>query len=458
MQFFSYPSNYRELFVGLEAPVPYARGGAAPAVNFDNAATTPPFQKVMNEINQFAPFYSSIHRGTGYKSLYSSEFYERARKTVLTFVGGLSEQNTVIFVKNTTEAINKLSYRLWKPWKKEVVLTTRMEHHSNLLPWREKFQVDYVELEEQGGLDLEDLERKLKLHKGLVKLVAVSGASNVTGIMNPIYQIAEIAHRYHSKLFVDAAQLAPHAPLDMRPVHAPDHLDFLAFSAHKMYAPFGIGVLIGPRQFFEEGNPEYSGGGTIKIVTKDRVIWDEPPYKEEAGSPNILGVVALVTAIEVLSSIGMKTIYKQEERLLHYAHKKLEGINGIEFYASLAPYLRIGVIPFNLYGMHHETVAQILSSEGGIAVRNGCFCAQPYVQQLLGIPDKEMEKFIINPQLPRPGMVRMSFALYNTREEVDQMIGLLQEITGSKRSRAKFLSVLGKQGYTHKTLSYYNNN
>lgn len=458
MHVFPFRPNYRELFVGLENLVPQGKGGSAPAVNFDNAATTPPLCKVMHEINQFAPFYSSIHRGTGYKSVLSSQVYERARKTVLNFVGGLSDQNTVIFVKNTTEAINKLAYRLWNPRKKEVILTTWMEHHSNLLPWRDKFQVDYVELNEQGGLNLEDLERKLQHYQGAVKLVTVSGASNVTGIMNPIYRIAEMAHRYQAKILVDAAQLAPHAAIDMRPIHSSEHIDFLAFSAHKMYAPFGIGVLIGPRQVFEQGSPEHSGGGTVRFVTKDRVIWDDPPYKEEAGTPNILGIVALVAAIETLSGIGMKTVFKQEERLLHYAQKRLEKMAGIELYASLTASPRIGVIPFNIEGMHHEQVAQTLSWEGGIAVRNGCFCAQPYVQKLLRIPDKDMEKFINNPLLPRPGMVRISFGLYNTREEVDQLLALFQEITGSERNRAKFLSNTGKQGYTSKTLSYYNNN
>lgn len=458
MHVFPFRPNYRELFVGLETLVPQAKGGSGAAINFDNAATTPPFNKVMHEINQFAPLYSSIHRGAGYKSVVSSQVYERARNVVLRFVGGLSDQNTVIFVKNTTEAINKLAYRLWNPRKKEVILTTWMEHHSNLLPWRDKFQVDYVELNEQGGLNLEDLERKLQRYQGGVKLVTVSGASNVTGIMNPIHRIAEMAHRYQAKILVDAAQMAPHAAIDMRPVHSPEHIDFLAFSAHKMYAPFGIGVLIGPKQVFEQGNPEYSGGGTVKFVTRDRVIWDDPPHKEEAGTPNILGVVALVAAIETLSSIGMKTVFKQEERLLHYTQKKLEKMPGIELYSSLTASPRIGVIPFNIAGMHHEQVAQALSRKGGIAVRNGCFCAQPYVQKLLRISERDMEKVISNPLLPHPGLVRISFGLYNTLEEIDQALVVLQEIVGSERNRMKFLSNSEKQGYTSKTFSYYNNN
>jgi selenocysteine lyase/cysteine desulfurase len=217
-------------------------------------------------------------------------------------------------------------------------------------------------------------------------------------------------------------------------------------------------VLIGPKQVFEEGNPEHRGGGTVKFVTKDRVIWDDPPHKEEAGTPNILGIVALVAAIETLSGIGMKTVFKQEERLLHYTQKKLEKMPGIELYASLTAFPRIGVIPFNIVGKHHEEVAQALSREGGIAVRNGCFCAQPYVQRILRITDRDMEKVINNPLLPHPGIVRISFGLYNTFEEVDRMLMALHGIIGSEQSRIKFLSNSIKQGYTGKSFSYYNNN
>lgn len=428
-----YRANFRNLFVGLDTPVPIAQGGSKIGINFDNAATTPPFLSVMEEIARFAPQYSSIHRGTGYKSVFSSQVYEEARKEVMKFVGGDPRTDVVIFLKNTTEAINKLSYRLWDRNKNGIVLTTWMEHHSNLLPWRDKYSVDYVEIDEQGRLRLEDLQSKLERYQGAVKLVAVTGASNVTGHRNPIYKIAELAHRYGAKICVDGAQLVPHAPVDMRPSQSPEHIDFLAFSAHKMYAPFGTGVLIGPREVFEQGSPEYSGGGTVRMVTSDRVIWDAPPHKEEAGTPNLMGVVALVAAIRSISTLGMKRVQGHEERLLEYAYARLRGMEGLTLYGGIPTNShqaaqRISVIPFNIQGMYHEDVAERLSLEGGIAVRSGCFCAQPYVQRLLQIPKRDMERYIANPALPHPGMVRASFGLYNTQEEIDGFVDLLGRI------------------------------
>ena len=189
-------SNYRHLVVGVDTKIPLKNCQLSTAINFDNAASTPPFVSVMEEINNFSSVYSSIHRGTGYKSKISSQLFEEARSIILRFVNADPHHDTVIFVKNTTEAINKLSYRLWNGDMSSVILTTWMEHHSNDLPWRNKFQVDYVQTDLEGKLSLENLEYKLNLHKGNVKLVTVSGASNVTGYVNPIHKIAELAHRH----------------------------------------------------------------------------------------------------------------------------------------------------------------------------------------------------------------------------------------------------------------------
>lgn len=431
--------NYRNLFVGLDMQVPLVQGGSTLGINFDNAATTPPFISVMEEINRFAPQYSSVHRGAGYKSVLSSEVYEQARKEVMRFLGADPKSDVVIFVKNASEGINKLAYRLWNPRKKEIVLTTWMEHHSNLLPWRDKYQVELVEIDEQGRLRIDDLQAKLEKYQGSVKLVTVTGASNVTGLRNPIYRIAELAHQYGAKILVDGAQLVPHAPIDMRPTHSPEHIDFLVFSAHKMYAPFGTGVLIGPKAVFDQGAPEFSGGGTVRVVTSDRVFWDDTPHRDEAGTPNLMGVVALVAAIRTLSSIGMKKAQMYEEGLVDYAFSKLQHLEGIHLYGgnplraprqrhrfnSSPDSERISLISFNLDGIHHTEVAEILSHAGGIAVRSGCFCAQPYVQRLLQISNREIDKIVINPSLPHPGMVRASFGLYNTPEEIDFFVDLL---------------------------------
>jgi len=422
-------SNYRHLIVGADTKVPLYNGQLTTAINFDNAASTPPFVSVIEEIVKFSAMYSSIHRGTGYKSQFSSNLFEEARSIVLKFVNADPLQDTVIFVKNTTEAINKLAYRLWEGKKKSVILSTCMEHHSNDLPWRNKFQVDYVEIDPYGKLSLEDLESKLIKHKGNVKLVTVTGASNVTGYVTPIHKIAELAHRYRAKILVDGAQLVPHNGINMKPENPLHHIDYLAFSAHKMYAPFGIGVLIGPKETFRQGISEIVGGGTAETVTHDWVVWDNPPHKEEAGSPNVMGVVALVAAIKTLTSIGMKNIDHYETQLTNYTNSKLKSIPGITLYSQTAPNEpRIGVIPFNIKGIAHEQVATILSNQAGIAVRTGCFCTQPYIQKLLSISPKQMENLSRSVDAARPGVVRISFGLYNDFAEIDVLTQLLERI------------------------------
>jgi len=426
-----YDTNYRELIVGTETKIPLSNGQEVTSINFDNAATTPPFISVLQSVVDFSPWYSSIHRGTGYKSQYSSELYEKSRDTIRSFVKA-DPDNTVIFVKNTSEAINKLSYRLHHKNRHSVILSTHMEHHSNDLPWRSNYEVDYIKVDENGRLSMHDLERKLHKYKRKVALVTVTGASNVTGYKNPIHDIAEIVHDYGAKLMVDAAQLVGHAPLDMKPDSSADHIDYMAFSAHKMYAPFGTGVLIGPEQDFEKGEPEYKGGGTIDIVTHDLIRWAEPPHKDEAGTPNLMGVIALSKAVRCLESLGMSNLEGYELSLVEYALSALKQVPDIQLYCDDEIRERVGIIPFNIDGVHHQAVASALSAEAGIAVRNGCFCSQPYVQKLLDLPRNEIRKHVRHPELPRPGMVRLSFGLYNNYDEIDILVHKLCEISANK--------------------------
>lgn len=428
-----YKYNYKNLVVGTNAKIPISSGKLVSSINFDNAATTPPFVSVLNKILDFAPWYSSIHRGRGYKSQISSEIYDNSRKIVSNFVKADLNHHTVIYVKNSTEAINKLSNTLLKNNNKSIILSTSMEHHSNDLPWRNKYKVDYIAVDELGRLCLNDLENKLIKHNGNVKLVAVTGASNVTGYKNPIYKIAALAHKYKAKILVDGAQLVPHVAMDMKAVNHPEHIDYLVFSAHKMYAPFGIGVLIGPKSTFEKADPDYVGGGTVDIVTKDFVKWTHLPDKEEAGSPNVIGVVALTEAIKILSSLGMHNIEEHENKLTKYIIENLKKVNDIELYADSTNYSdRVGIVPFNIKGISHEAVAQILSYEAGVAVRNGCFCAQPYIQKLLNISTEEVEKRLIDPDMPHPGMVRISFGMYNHYSEIDILIRMINNIVKNK--------------------------
>ncbi|MGI6705021.1 MAG: aminotransferase class V-fold PLP-dependent enzyme [Clostridia bacterium] len=435
MGFERYPISYRSLVVGVEEKIPLANGAWITGINFDNAATTPPFYHVMEEIYRFAPWYSSIHRGTGYKSRLSSSMYEMSRNIVADFVGADRRKDVVIFVKNTTEAINKLSYRLRDEKGKDVILSTYMEHHSNDLPWRGKFTVDYIGVDEDGRLSLPHLKEKLDQYRGRVKLVTITGASNVTGYINPIHEIARMAHRNHARIMVDGAQLVPHVSVNMHPSDPEEEIDFLVFSGHKMYAPFGTGVLIGPKSLFEQGQPEFPGGGTVDLVTHDYIRWNPPPQKEEGGSPNVMGTVALSAAIHTLQYIGMNNIAAYEERLRQYAHYVLKDIPGIHLYTDASDHRpSVGIIPFNLDGIHHETTANILSFEEGIAVRSGCFCAQPYVQRLLKLSGDDIQKHIRAPSRYRPGVVRISFGLYNTYDEIDRLAASLRKIMAYKHA------------------------
>lgn len=434
--------NYRNLIVGINSPVPLKNGKLVTAINFDNAATTPPFVSVLNEIINFSPYYSSIHRGTGYKSRYSSFLYEKSRDVVLDFVHGDKRYNTVIYVKNTTEAINMLSYKMCRNVKKSRVLSTCMEHHSNDLPWRGKYLVDYIDINNDGTLSMEDLNKKLKKYEGTVKLVAVTGASNVTGAKNSIYDIAALCHKYGVKILVDGAQLIPHSNIDIGSPFSENHIDFLAFSAHKMYAPFGTGVLIGPKDIFMCGAPNYKGGGTVKIVTHDYIDWDDPPEKDEAGTPNVIGAVALAASMKVLKNIGMENIEAHEKALTEYALEKLKLIPEVIMYDDIPAENRVGIIPFNLKDIPYDKTAELLSDLGGIAVRCGCFCAQPYVQRLLGIKREDIKKYICDPDLKRPGMVRISFGIYNTFSEIDTFIKILNEIILLEKSHK--ISTCGK--------------
>lgn len=420
---------YRNLVLGTNSAVSLENGSMVDFINFDNAATTPPFKSVLKEIINFSPHYSSIHRGTGYKSILSSTVYDEGRDLVLNFVKGDKDYHTVIFLKNTTECINKLSYRLKDQLKDKIVLSTYMEHHSNLLPWNHRYTTDYIEVDTFGRLCISDLEYKLKLYKGKVGLVTVTGASNVTGYINHIYDIAKICHKYGAKILVDGAQLIPHSPFDMKPIDSPYHIDYLVFSGHKMYAPFGTGALIAPKETFKEGFSEQLGGGIVKFVTTKDVVWEDPPTKEEAGTPNLMGVLALSTSIKILQDLGMKNIEEYERNLTRYAIKLLKEIPNLIIYDDGDIANKVSIISFNMKGIHHEVLADMLSKQGGIAVRTGCFCAQPYVQRLLGISDLEMNRYREDESLSRPGLVRISFGIYNDYNEIYLLYYLLKKIS-----------------------------
>ncbi len=426
--------SYRNLVAGVDTRIPLDNGSYTTGINFDNAATTPPLLSVIKEVDSFIPWYSSVHRGKGYKSVVSTNLYEEGRNTIKDFVKADRDNDTVVYTKNTTEAINILACILSQQKNgRDVVLSTWMEHAANDLPWRDKFTVDYIETDDYGRLSMNNLEDKLKKYKDKVRLVTVTGASNVTGYLNDINTIAELAHRHGAEIHVDGAQLVPHLPVEMKPYRTASYIDYMSFSAHKMYAPYGSGALIGPKSAFEKGLPYCQGGSAISLVTHNKIWWEEPPHKDEAGTPNLLGIAAMLSAIKALTSLGMDNIFNHEAALLQYAYEKMKSIPGITFYSHPEIQETIGVIPFNVEGVHHSLMSAILSYEAGIAVRNGFFCAHPYCERLLGYSAQDMEDMMKDPNSIFPGIVRASFGIYNGFYEIDRFIAFLNQIVLNKK-------------------------
>lgn len=430
--------DYRNLFSEINHYIKLDNGKVVKTINFDNAATTPPFKYVMDNIQYFSSYYGSVHRGVGYKSNICSNLYEESREAILKYFMAPNDEYTVIFTKNTTEGINKLSNRLIYN-KDDVVLSSYMEHHSNDLPWRGKCNLDYIEIDRDGRLSLESLYQKLEYYNGRVKYVTLTGASNVTGFINDIYMISEICHNYGAEIIVDGAQMVPHKKICIKNDNRAAAIDYLVFSAHKMYAPFGIGVIIGKKKAFDAGDPDCKGGGTVKFVTKEEVIWEDVPLKEEAGTPNFMGVVALISSLKVMEYLDIDIIERHERELTAYLLYNLNKREYISVYGSTKMDKdRLGIVSFNMKGLHHEKVAEMLYKYYGIEVRSGCFCAQPYVQRLLKISQKEIEYYKNNLNYPKPGMVRVSFGIYNTKEEVDYFISALDYINGRYNYFNKF--------------------
>ena len=276
---------------------------------------------VADQVDDFLPWYSSVHRGAGYKSRRATAAYERPRATVHRFArrpaGG---DDVVVLVRNTTEAINHLAYRL-RLEPDDVVVTTVVEHHANLLPWARVARRRWVECGRDGTFGIDDVVAVLDEGRPPA-LLALTGASNVTGWLPPVEEICAAAHERNVPVLLDAAQLAPHRPL-------PNGPDFVAFSGHKLYAPYGAGALIGPRRAFETGDPFLAGGGAVDLVDLDEVIWTEPPEREEAGSPNVIGAVAFGAAMDELERIGWETIRAHESALSSRLHEGLRAIDGI---------------------------------------------------------------------------------------------------------------------------------
>lgn len=426
----------RPRVVGIRTEVPLFDGKRVRYVNLDSAASTPALVRVRQAVENFLPWYSSVHRGAGYKSRLSTYLYERARDVVMRFVAASPSSHVVVFVRNTTEALNILAHRIHlEPG--ELILTTRMEHHSNLLPWYQRAH-EIIELTPDGRIDSEDLERRLKAHAGKVRLVTISAASNVSGVISDIRQVARLSHAYGALVAADVAQLSPHRSVVMGALNDPQRLDIVAFSGHKLYAPYGAGALVVPATLFAEGEPMLVGGGSACLVTKEGIAWASGPDLEEAGSPNVVGVVALAASLEELMRYGMERVATHERELTRYTIRRLQRVPGLVSYGpSWQDFLsgkedRLGVFSFNLQGRSYVEVAAILANEWGVGVRSGCFCAHQYVAQLLGISDEDSqearERMVTGLPVELPGMVRASLGLVNSRADIDRLVEGLQAI------------------------------
>lgn len=418
--------NLRKLFIGLDKKVNVDGKGRLIPINFDNAATTPPFKRVMKMILETSEYYGSIARGDGKKSQYCSDLYENSRKYILEYFNAPEDIYTAIFVGNTTDGLNKLSNILIEN-KDDIVITTRMEHHSNDLPWRNKCNLKHVEVDKDGRLIVEEIEMLLEKYQERVKYVTVTGASNVTGYVNDIRRIARAAHKYGAKIIVDGAQLIPHKKISMIQEDINENIDFLVFSGHKVYAPFGSGIIIGLREVFNEKEPASKGGGTVQVVFDDRQLWLDTPERNEAGTPNLFGAIAIAESLRGMDKIGFKTIESNEKELLSYLIKELKQFEKVTLYGDNENINdRLGILVFNITGMTYEEVGEALSNTRGIGVRQGGFCAHPYTRRVLGIADCDLQRYMS--EVGTPGLVRVSLGAYNSKKEVNIFLDTIEYI------------------------------
>lgn len=388
-----------------------------PLIYFDNAATTQkPIQVINAEKEFYEKHYANIHRGIYTLSQEASELYEKAHAKVAEFIN--AKKSEIVFVKNTTEALNTVAYAwgLKHLSAGDEILVSIAEHHSNLIPWLlvskiTKSKVKFVGLDKESWtINYEELGQLISRK---TKIVAVTHVSNVLGVANDIEKVCKIAHEVGAIVVVDAAQSVPHMSVDVKKLSC----DFLAFSGHKMLGPTGIGALYGKEELLQEMNPFLGGGDMVEEVRYDdlmktcKPIWRGAPWKYEAGTPNIVGGIGLMAAIDYLTRLGMDNVEKNEKELTKYALELMtEKLKHIEIYGPPSHENRIGIISFNISGIDPHDIALFLDQHG-VAIRSGYHCAQP-----------------LHTKLGVIGSARASFYIYNTREEVEFFVDVLGKI------------------------------
>ncbi|WP_100515404.1 aminotransferase class V-fold PLP-dependent enzyme [Mycobacteroides abscessus] len=384
--------------VGADTKVPLAHGGWVRYANFDYAASAPALCDVADRVTELLPYYASVHRGAGYASRVCTRLYEGARETVGRFVGARADHH-VIFTRNTTDSLNLLASAV----PGEVVVLD-IEHHANLLTWQ-RYGARVVAHRTTVPDTVAALDEELARRPAA--LLTVTGASNVTGEVLPLGELAAAAHRNGARIAVDGAQLAPHRRIDL----AAAGIDYLAFSGHKLYAPFGAGVLVGQADWLDTARPYLAGGGAVRNVDIDEAQWFTGPQRHEAGTPNVVGVAAIAAACEALTVLG--DLGHAEDALTVQLRDGLEAIEGVDT-------LRIwegdrdvlGIVSFTVAGYAPSVVAAYLSAEHGIGLRDGRFCAHPLLARL-GAPG---------------GALRASIGLGTTAGDIARLLGAIDEL------------------------------
>lgn len=378
-----------------------------PFVYFDNAATSQTPKPVVEAIaNYYYNYNSNVHRGVHNLSQVATEKFENTREHIRSFINA-SEREEVVFTKGTTESINLVAQSFAKKYIREgdEVIITGMEHHSNLVPWQEICRMSNARLkvlpfDKKGEIQPDELEALLS---SKTKMVAITHISNTLGTILPVRQITELAHKYDVPVLIDGAQASAHMKVDVREIGC----DFYCFSSHKMFGPTGVGILYGKREWLEEMPPYQYGGEMIDTVTLDQTTFNETPYKFEAGTPNVADVVAFDEALNYLESIGFDAIGAHEAELLEYATNQLLNIEGLRIIGNANE--KASLISFVVDGVHPYDMGTLIDKLG-IAVRTGHHCAQP-VMNFYGIT----------------GTIRASFAIYNTKEEIDRLVAAIKK-------------------------------
>jgi len=352
-----------------------------PLVYLDSGATSQkPTQVIEAESNFYQKFNANVHRGAHTLGDEATQMLESARQTVARFIGG--KEKEIIFVRNTTEAINLVAYSWGMDILKsgDVVISTIMEHHANMVPWQQVCKktgakLELVKIDSEGRLDQNDFNEKLKLKP---KLVAITQVSNTLGTINPVKEMTKLAHKAGAIVLIDGAQAVPHMKVDVSEIGC----DFYVFSGHKMLGPMGIGVLWGKQEILEKMSPFITGGGMINEVFEDHATWAELPDKFEAGTPNVAGAIGLQSAIEYLEKLGLEEVRTHDKEIVDYALKSLSKIENLIVYGPKDAAIRSGCVSFEYRGVHAHDVATILDSEG-VAVRSGHHCTMPLHKSLL---------------------------------------------------------------------------